>query len=150
MQCTLNTVMHVHIFSMSPLSMHVCVNARTCQLRVHCPRPLPIPKRFCMLGQIMQREEGIRTFSPSSSHPCLASPAKGVSATVAHLKHSSAHDSVSSKQTLQGYNSALFSHHHSGVASYPRSSKSRFECKWTLESKFHINVRVYRTDEQER
>lgn len=49
----------------------------------------------------------------------------------------------------QADNKAFFIHH-SKVASYPWSSESRFECEWTLESKFPINIRMYHTDEQER
>lgn len=123
------------------------------------PSPLLILKRFCVLGHIMQREAArgrkggkkpIWTFSLSFT-PCPASPATGVSATVAH-HILNIHQRVilfpvtNATGRQQGsFQSSLKSH----FLSFG-SSRSGCECNWRLESKFQINICMHHMDEQER
>lgn len=81
---------------------HACVNGRECKLSVHYPHPLPIHKRFLVLGQIMQHEEA--KSQSEHFHDLFSSLPRftrrgGVSDSgTPHLKHSSVPDSVSSNK----------------------------------------------------
>lgn len=147
--------MHVHIFLCVPhvfVCMHVSTQGHaSCVCTTHVLSPsLRGFACWVKLCSVKKQEAHLNIFTTLSSLASLHQLGEGVSDSgTPHLKHSSVHDSVSSKQTPQGDNEALFSHH-SKVASCPRSSKSRFEYKWTLESKLRINIRMYHTDEQER
>lgn len=124
--------------------MHVSTQGRS-SLSAH---PLPIPKRFCMLGQLMQREEVGRKKS-SSSFLCFTSWGGVSDSGTPDLKHSSAPISVSSNKR-HGETTRLFSVITQKSLPILEAPRSRFECKWTLESKFPINICMYHTDEQER
>lgn len=148
----------------SPLCLYACMSRAqgqaSCVLR---PTSFPpVPKRFCMLGQIIQREEAkspSNTFSQSFT-PRPASPAWGcvcgggggvgvIDSGIPHLKHSSAHDSVSSNKRHRE-TTRLFSVITQKSLCVRGSSKSRCECYWRLGSKFHINIWMDHLDEQER
>lgn len=86
----------------------------------------------------------IPTILPSSP------PAKGLSATVArHILNIHQCMILFPATNATGRQQRLFSVI-TQVASYHWSTDSRLECKWTLESKFPINIHMDHTGEQER
>lgn len=128
-------------------SMHASPGSALCAQ----PYPLPLLKRFFRLDQLTQGEEA----KSPSEHPhylflfsLLHQPKACQRQWCATSQTFISARFFLYQQTPRG-DEPLFSYH-SKVASNPWSSKSRFEGKWTLESKFSINSHMYQTDEQER
>lgn len=108
--------------SISPLCLYACMSRRkdmqaVCAPPTSSPTSPRIPKRFCVLGQIMQREEAKKKKKGHLTHfhnlllLALPLPAEGVCVCVTTSQTFISAWFCFQQQTPQGDNKALFSHH---------------------------------------